>query len=208
MNNEVTAGRLVDRMMKNTGVPWQSQQANGFADGIHLGSSDTFVTGIVTTFTPTVDVLRRAVATGKNTIICRETPLYSRGERAPLFWRNAPPPPKGLLQKHATAREKQELIDSNHLVIIKLSENWDASKTDAQLRALAMTLGWQEYHLARKGGVDLYRQATNISRCPGRLAIRSGFRARVRRPRFEIEVRDFCSFHNSGGSNGPIRNRT
>src|SRR5581483_10330085 len=134
MSEQLTASRLLDRVMKNVGIPWQSQRADGFGDGIHLGRPDTVVTGIATTFTPTVDVLKRAVASGKNTIICRETPFYSRGERAPLFWRSGPEPPQQLLEKDATARAKRELIESNNVTIIKLFDNWDARNSDAQLR--------------------------------------------------------------------------
>ena len=166
MSEPLTASRLLDRMMKNVGIPWQSQRADGFGDGIHLGPPDTVVTGIATTFTPTVDVLKRAVASGKNTIICRETPFYSRGERAPLFWRNGPAPPQQLLDKDATARAKRELIGSNNLVVIRLFDNWDARKTDAQLRGLAVALRWDKYHLARKRGVDLYRPGNEYFSLP------------------------------------------
>jgi len=166
MSEPLTASRLLDRIMKNVAIPWQSQRADGFGNGIHLGSPDTVVTGIATTFTPTVDVLKRAVASGKNTIICRETPFYSRGERAPLFWRNGLAPPQQLLDKDATARAKRELIGSNNLVVIRLFDNWDARKTDAQLRGLAVALRWDKYHLARKGGVDLYRPGNEYFSLP------------------------------------------
>ena len=105
-------------MQKNLGVPWQSQRADGIGDGIYLGDPDVPVTGIVTTFTPTLDVLRRTVGSGRNTIICRETPFYSRGERQPLFWRNGPAPPKEVIENDAVCRVKREFIDqkpiSNH----------------------------------------------------------------------------------------------
>jgi len=162
----MTAEQLIARMMKNVGVPWQSQRADGFGDGIHLGNNDTVVTGIVTTFIPTLDVLKRAVASGKNTIVCRETPFYSRGERAPLFFRNGPPPAPELMDKDATVKAKREFIAANNLVIVKLFDNWDARKTDGQLRALAMALGWDKYHLARKGGKDLYRPGNEYFSLP------------------------------------------
>src|SRR2546426_4880470 len=187
MSEPLTASRLLDRMMKNVGIPWQSQRADGFGDGIHLGSPDTVVTGIATTFTPTVDVLKRAVASGKNTIICRETPFYSRGERAPLFWRNGPAPPQQLLDKDATARAKRELIESNNLVIIKLFDNWDARKTDAQLRGLAIALEWTRYHLSRKGGPDVYRLGNEYFSLPktslGELVKQIQSRLHLRAPR-------------------------
>jgi putative NIF3 family GTP cyclohydrolase 1 type 2 len=147
---------LIDRIQKNVGVPWQSQRSDGFSDGILLGSSETKVTGIVTTFTPTLEVLRRAVSSGKNIIICREAPLYSRGERAPLFWRNGAEPPKELIDNDAVCRAKREFMSQNHLVIIRFFDNWDARKSDGQLRGLARALGWETFHVPVPNSIDEY----------------------------------------------------
>ena len=50
MPAEVTAQQIIDRIEKNLGVPWKTPTVDGF----DAGSSDTTVTGIVTTFAPTV----------------------------------------------------------------------------------------------------------------------------------------------------------
>ena len=147
----ITSEQLIERIQKNVGVPWQSQRSDGFSDGILFGSADATVTGIATTFTPTLDVLRKALSSGKNVIICREAPSYSRGERAPLFWRNGPAPSKELLDNDPVWQAKQEFISKNNLVIIRLFDNWDARKTDGQLRGLAHALGWEKFHVARAG---------------------------------------------------------
>jgi putative NIF3 family GTP cyclohydrolase 1 type 2 len=157
MANPITAEGLMDRIQKNLGVPWQSQRADGISDGVFLGDPDTPVTGIVTTFTPTLDVLRRAVSSGKNTIICRETPFYSRGERQPLFYRNGPAPSKEVIEKDAVYRVKRDFIDQNKLVIIHFFDNWEARKTDGQLRGLAMALGWDKFHSRMKRNSEPYR---------------------------------------------------
>lgn len=143
----ISSQELIERIQKNVGVPWQSQRSDGFSDGSLLGSADAAVTGIVTTFAPTLEVLRKAVASGKNTIICREAPFYSRGERAPLFWRNGPAPSRELIENDAVCQAKQEFISRNELTIIQLFDNWDARKTDDQLRALARALGWERFHI-------------------------------------------------------------
>jgi len=152
----ITAQQLLERIQKNVGVPWQSQRSDGFSDGVLAGQADTAVTGIVTTFTPTMEVLRKAVASRKNTIICREAPFYSRGERAPLFWRNGPAPSKELVDNDAVCRAKQEFISQNNLVIIRLVDNWDARENDAQLQGLARALGWGHFHTAPKNGTPAY----------------------------------------------------
>jgi putative NIF3 family GTP cyclohydrolase 1 type 2 len=147
---------LMNRIQKSVGVPWQSQRGDGYSDGILAGDPDTSVTGIVTTFTPTFDVLRRAVDSGKNTIICREAPFYSRGERAPVGWRNGPAPAKDLLEKDAIHLAKKEFIEHNKVVIIRLTENWDARTTDGQLQGLARSFDWGHYHTATRNGTDEY----------------------------------------------------
>jgi putative NIF3 family GTP cyclohydrolase 1 type 2 len=162
----ISVQELIERIQKNVGVPWQSQRSDGFSDGILLGSPDQSVTGIVTTFTPTLDNLRKAITSGKNTIICREAPFYSRGERAPLFWRNGPAPSKELIDNDAVCRAKQEFISRNNLVIIRFFDNWDARESDGQLRGLAGELGWQHFHLATGKGTDEYDPRNVYFRLP------------------------------------------
>lgn len=147
----ITSQQLIERIQKNVGVPWQSQQSDGFSDGILFGSPEATVTGIVTTSTPTFDVLRKAVSSAKNVIICRQAPSYSRGERAPVAWRNAPAPPKEMLDKDPVWQAKQDFISKNNLIIIRFCDNWDARKTDGQLRGLAKVLDWEKFHLAQSG---------------------------------------------------------
>ncbi len=152
----ISAQGLLDRIQKNVGVPWQSQRSDGFSDGILFGNSEATVTGIVTTYTPSLRVLKRAVDSGKNTIVCREAPFYSRGERAPLFWRNGPAPPKQLTDNDAVCTAKREFIAQNNLVIIRFFDNWDARASDGQLRGLARALGWDQFHSAGKSGTEPY----------------------------------------------------
>ena len=149
----ISSQQLIERIQKNVGIPWQSQQSDAFSDGILFGIGETTVTGIVTAFTPTLEVLRKAVNSGKNVVICREAPSYSRGERAPAFWRNGPAPSKELLDNDAVWRAKQELISRNNVVIIRFFDNWDARKTDGQLRGLSRALGWDSSYVGRKDAV-------------------------------------------------------
>jgi putative NIF3 family GTP cyclohydrolase 1 type 2 len=141
----MTGQELIERIQKNVGVPWQSQRPDGFADGIHLGKPETAVTGIVATYAATVDVMKRAVASGKNTIICREMPFFSHGERLPTAYRNAPAPSKDVIDKDPVCRFKQEFISQNNLLIIRFVDNWDARITNGQLRGLARALSWDQF---------------------------------------------------------------
>jgi putative NIF3 family GTP cyclohydrolase 1 type 2 len=139
-----TAQDVLDRIQKNLGVPWQSQRPDGLSDGILFGRADVSVSGIATTFTPTLEVLRKAVASGKNTIVCREGPFYSRGERFPYYYREGAVPPKDLLDQDAVCRAKRDFISDHSLIIVRFSDNWDARETDGQLIALARALSWTD----------------------------------------------------------------
>lgn len=152
----ITSLEVMERIQKNVGVPWQSQRPDGYSDGILVGSSDTVVTGVVTTYTPTLQILKRTIASGKNTIICRESPFYSRGERSPLYFREGPAPPKELIDKDAVYQAKQELISQHNLVIIRLFDNWDARSSDGQLKALTRALGWDAHHIVTDNGPETY----------------------------------------------------
>jgi putative NIF3 family GTP cyclohydrolase 1 type 2 len=162
----ISSQQLIERIQKNVGVPWQSQRSDGFSDGILFGSGETTVTGIATSFTPTLEVIHKTLSSGKNVVICREAPSYSRGERAPAFWRNGPAPSKDLLDNDAVWRAKQEFISRNNLVIIRFVDNWDARKIDGQLRGLSRALGWDSSHVAPGSGDDAYDPRNVYFRLP------------------------------------------
>ena len=137
---------LIEQIQKNVGVPWQSQRPDGYSDGILIGDPETAVTGIATTCTPSLDVLRLAAAKGMNVIVCREAPTYSQGERSPAYWREGPAPAKEALDKDPVWQAKQEFIASHNLTLLRFFDNWDARETDGQLKGLAEALNWDRYH--------------------------------------------------------------
>lgn len=139
---------LIEQIQKNVGVPWQSQRPDGYSDNILIGNQDTPVSGVATTCTPSLDVLRRASAKGMNLIVCREAPNYSQGERSPAYWREGPAPSKEALEKDPVWQAKQKFIADNNLVLFRFLDNWDARETDGQLQGLARALGWDRYHVA------------------------------------------------------------
>ena len=58
----VTAQEIVDRVKKNVGVDWSSDDVDTFK----AGDPSTVVTGVVTTSMATLDVLQKAVQAGAN----------------------------------------------------------------------------------------------------------------------------------------------
>lgn len=69
----VTAAQAIDRIVKATGAALPANTV----DTIKAGDPNAVVTGIVTTFTPTMEVLRKPVAAGANLIVTHEPTFYN-----------------------------------------------------------------------------------------------------------------------------------
>ncbi len=126
MSTVITAQEIAARIGKQLAVPKPERSADGFA----AGDPSTPITGIATTFVPTLDVLRRAAAANKNMIVTRESPYWGRNPRQ--------------LSQDATFALKQEFIATHKLAIYRLRESWDARTPDAQLAGLAKALAWEK----------------------------------------------------------------
>jgi putative NIF3 family GTP cyclohydrolase 1 type 2 len=72
----ITAQQIVDRVRKNIGVDWTSDDVDTFK----AGDPSTIVTGVVTTSMATLDVLQKAVQAGANLIITAAPTFYSRAD--------------------------------------------------------------------------------------------------------------------------------
>ena len=72
----VTAQEIVDRIKKNIGVDWGTDDVDTFK----AGDPSTIVTGVVTTSMATLDVLQKAVQAGANLIITAAPTFYSKAD--------------------------------------------------------------------------------------------------------------------------------
>jgi putative NIF3 family GTP cyclohydrolase 1 type 2 len=72
----VTAQDVVDRIKKNIGVEWRSDDVDTFK----AGDPSTIVTGVVTTSMATLDVLQKAVQARANLVITAAPTFYSRAD--------------------------------------------------------------------------------------------------------------------------------
>jgi putative NIF3 family GTP cyclohydrolase 1 type 2 len=138
----ITAQAVVDRIQQNLGSGWRNSPNDVFC----AGSGSTEVRGLVTTFAPSLEVLRKAVAAGKNMIVSREFAYWARPSaagrgRGPVSMEDDP-----------VYRLKRDYIAANNLVVYRLFDNWNARQPDAQLRGLAKALGW-EPHYKPSGGI-------------------------------------------------------
>jgi putative NIF3 family GTP cyclohydrolase 1 type 2 len=72
----MTAQEIVDRIKKNIGVDWSSDDVDTFK----IGDPSTVVTGVVTTSMATLEVLQKAVQAGANFVITAAPTFYSKAD--------------------------------------------------------------------------------------------------------------------------------
>lgn len=134
-NEPLTALQIVERIRKNLGAAWKDSELDVFC----AGDPGTHVTGIATSFAPSLDVLRRAASGKKNMIIVREH-LFYRHNNMPSFM-----PVEDLIAKDPACNAKRAFIEKNNLVIWRFTDNVQSRSVDGQLSGLARALKWEGY---------------------------------------------------------------
>jgi putative NIF3 family GTP cyclohydrolase 1 type 2 len=149
----LSAQSVVERVQQKIGPGWRNTPVDAFL----AGKPSTEVRGIVTTYAPSLEVLRKTVAAGRNMIISRESPFWAR-HRAQLRPGTGNAGPGGpaesgqaglgpeSMEDDPVYRMKRDYIAANDLVVYRLFANWDARRPDPQLQALARALGWEKYY--------------------------------------------------------------
>jgi putative NIF3 family GTP cyclohydrolase 1 type 2 len=102
-------------------------------DQLIEGSWEYQVTGIVTTFMATVEVIQRAIDTGHNLIVTHE-PTYFTG-RDNIDW----------VKDDPVYKRKKALIDDNRISIWRYHDHMHSGNTDLIYAGLLEILGWKEY---------------------------------------------------------------
>jgi len=97
------------------------------------GSWDYQVTGIVTTFMATVDVIRWAIKTGCNLIITHEPTYFTGADH--LEW----------IKNDPVYQLKKSLIDENKISIWRFHDHMHMGNEDLIYAGLLETLGWKKY---------------------------------------------------------------
>jgi putative NIF3 family GTP cyclohydrolase 1 type 2 len=148
----ITAQAIVHQIQLKLGPGWKDTPVDTFL----AGEPDNEVKGVVTTFAPSLEVLRKAVASGKNMIISRESPFWARaaaqarpgtGGTGPGGERGGGPgrgPSQQSMNNDPVYRMKRDYIASNNLIVYRFFDNWNARQPDAQLQGLAKALGWEK----------------------------------------------------------------
>ena len=124
-----TAAAMFSRIQRS----YQVKPTSDTVDTLKAGDPTTIVTGVATTFTDTMDVLRQAARRGDNLVISHE----------PTFYNHRDDPSKFL--NDPVYREKLAFIQDHHLVVYRLHDAIHDARTDHILDGLYEALGWSQY---------------------------------------------------------------
>lgn len=134
----ITAQQIVDRI--------RAQSASNEGDALLTGKPNTEVTGIVTAWTPTFDVLRKAVAKKANFVVTLESAYWNRN--APGSGRG---PKEEDIANDPTYKLKHAFIADNGIAIYRVRGAWTSRAEDGQLRGLSRALNWDMHYKPAAG---------------------------------------------------------
>jgi putative NIF3 family GTP cyclohydrolase 1 type 2 len=129
----ITARQVIERIQKNVGVAWRSETVDTFK----IGNPETIVKGIATSFSATLDVCRRAHASGKNLIIVHEPTFYNHNDETANL--------SGEIYE-----TKRGFIEKNGLVVWRFHDHWHARRPDGISAGMVEALGWEKYRSAEQ----------------------------------------------------------
>ena len=125
----LTAAEAIAKIQAATGAKLPADTV----DTIKAGDPATAVTGIATTFTPTMEVLRRAVAAHENLIVTHEPTFYNHRDETAQF-ANDP-----------VYQEKLAYIKEHGLVVWRFHDGWHARYPDGIAEGFVKFVGWEKY---------------------------------------------------------------
>ena len=138
----MTAEQVIARMREAAHVGVEP----GTVDTIKAGDPKTVVNGIATTISPTMDVLRKAVAAGDNLILTHEPTFYNHADADTLF------------QRDPVYLEKLAYIRDHKLVVFRFHDGAHQRNPDFMMEGWAHMVGWTGAHRV-PGGPLLYTSA-------------------------------------------------
>ena len=127
----VTAAEAIDRIVKATGA----ELPKDTVDTVKAGDPATVVTGMVTTFTPSMEVLRQAVAKGDNLIVTHEPTFYNHLDST-------------LFPDDPVYKEKLAYIQEHHLVVWRFHDTWHLRDPDGIDEGFVAQAGWAKFQNA------------------------------------------------------------
>jgi putative NIF3 family GTP cyclohydrolase 1 type 2 len=102
-------------------------------DTVKCGDPSREVTGIVTTFLASCEVLHKAIDLGANFVITHEPTFYNHLDET------------GDLQADPVYLAKRRLIDDHGLVVWRFHDHWHSHQPDGVSLGVVKTLGWEAH---------------------------------------------------------------
>ena len=155
----LTAGAAIQRIIAAT----SATPPPNTVDTIKAGDPNTPVTGIVTTFLDTYQVLQQAVAGGKNLIITHEPTFYNH------------PDDMTVLGDDPVQAEKLAYIQKHHLVVWRFHDTWHLRHPDGILEGVIEEFGWKPYQSSSDPHLFTLPQTT-VAQLAATLRARAGSR--------------------------------
>lgn len=127
----MTVREIVDAIIKETKV--EPLPLDRTCDQLIMGSFDTEVKGIVTSFMATVDVIKKTIEVGANFIITHEPTWFTGHDQT--FW----------VENDPVYIEKRKLIEENKITIWRFHDHMHMCEVDGIYRGLLKEINWEEY---------------------------------------------------------------
>jgi len=158
-NAPLTADAVIKRIIAATGATPPPDTV----DTIKAGDPNTPVTGIVTTFLDTYQVLEKAVADGKNLVITHEPTFYNHRDDMTL------------LGNDPVQAQKLAYIQQHHLVVWRFHDTWHLRQPDGILEGVIDEFGWKAYQSSTDPHLFTLLP-TNVSQLAAALRAKAGSR--------------------------------
>ena len=125
----MTIEMLLQRILaKIPGAPLEDT-----VDTVKCGDVAQELTGVVTTFLASYQVISRAVELGANLIITHEPTFYNH--RDEVAW----------LAGNPVYEAKRQLLETHGIVVWRFHDHWHRHRPDGILTGVARALGWESY---------------------------------------------------------------
>ena len=124
----LTAREVVERIKGKVGIPWMTETV----DRILAGSPEVRVKGIATTMMATLEMMQRALASGKNMIVTHE----------PTFWSHLDTTKE--LEGDPTYEFKRRFIAEHDVAVFRFHDHWHRMKPDGINAGMTRELGWEK----------------------------------------------------------------
>jgi putative NIF3 family GTP cyclohydrolase 1 type 2 len=125
----MTHQEVIDIILKE--IPGEPRENT--VDTFKSGDPNDRVTGVVTTFIATRQVLKRAVELGANLVITHEPTYYNHRDETER------------LQGDAVFEAKRRFIEQSGIAIWRFHDYWHAHRPDGICTGFARLLGWEGY---------------------------------------------------------------